>query len=173
MASLYSTDMSSVFSGGLVYEYSMEANGYGVVQINGDSVEELDDFKTLKEAFAKQQDPEGDGDYKEDGEPSQCPPRADNWEVDDTSLPAMPSRARRFLEEGAGEGPGLEGPGSQQAGEPSEGQATPGSGTVTSTATGASKTGAAAAVHAPSTSIAPIVCAFVVVATALFGTTLL
>ena len=43
---IYSTQMSSVFSGGLVYEYSNETNNYGLVQIDGDKVTKLTDLKT-------------------------------------------------------------------------------------------------------------------------------
>ena len=38
--SIYSSDMSAVYSGGLVYEYSEEENGYGLVTIDGSSVTE-------------------------------------------------------------------------------------------------------------------------------------
>lgn len=38
--SLYGTDMTGVYSGGLVYEYSEEGSKYGLVKINGNNVEE-------------------------------------------------------------------------------------------------------------------------------------
>lgn len=42
VASLYSTKTTGVFSRGLAYEYSLEANGFGVVKIKPDnSVQEL------------------------------------------------------------------------------------------------------------------------------------
>lgn len=50
---IYSTQMSSVFSGGLVYEYSNETNNYGLVQIDGDKVTKLTDFENLKMNTAK------------------------------------------------------------------------------------------------------------------------
>lgn len=161
--------MSSVFSGGLVYEYSEEDNNYGLVVINGDSIEELDDFQALRQAFADQENPSGDGGYKSNGSPSECPPRGPNWDVEDTALPAMPELARRFLNDGAGRGAGLDGDGSQEAGTASSTTATPGSGAVTSTAASATRTSAAGAVRAPDLSLAPIVCAFVVVLSACLG----
>ena len=51
---IYSTEMSSVFSGGLVYEYSEEASNYGLVELKGDSVTN-DDFDNLKSQFENQE----------------------------------------------------------------------------------------------------------------------
>ncbi|KAI9764232.1 MAG: beta-glucanosyltransferase [Geoglossum simile] len=121
VASLYSTDMTSVFSGGLVYEYSEEGTKYGLVKINGDGIEEGPDFDALKEAFAAKSDPSGDGNYKSNGKPSQCPPASADWNVTTDSLPAIPSPAQKFMTSGAGSGPGISGPGSQTAGTPSVG----------------------------------------------------
>ncbi len=158
--------MTGVFSGGLVYEYTEEGSKYGVVKIEGDEVEELDDYKALKSAFDKQENPSGDGGYQRESKSSSCPSRSANWEVEDTALPALPSNARRFFEQGAGTGPGLSGPGSQEAGEPSSGNAPPGSGAVTTTAARASPTraSAAAAVRAPAVFTAPLVGALIVLA---------
>mgnify|MGYP001165869530 CR=1 FL=1 len=62
IGSLYSTQMSSVFSGGLVYEYSNETNNYGLVQIVSDTeVTKLQDFDNLKEQYSKQENPSGNG----------------------------------------------------------------------------------------------------------------
>lgn len=176
VASLYSTDTSAVYSGGLVYEYTQEPSNYGLVEIEGDTVTELDDFKTLQAAFAAQPNPEGDGGAKTDGTPSQCPPESSTWEVSTDALPAIPENAKRFMTEGAGPGNGgLDGAGSQQAGEASSGTATAGSGAVTATASGArtTKTNAAGAFHAPESSISVLMCGLVVVASSLFGATLL
>lgn len=148
VASLYSEDMSSVFSGGLVYEYSFEGNKYGIVRINDDGdVEELEDFELLQKAFAEQKDPAGDGGYKKDGSPSQCPAASANWEVQNSSLPAIPAPAKKYLTDGAGTGAGLAGEGSQQAGTPSTEMATPGSGAVAGSSSGTS--GAISTLAAP------------------------
>ncbi|CDO56647.1 hypothetical protein DV495_001758 [Geotrichum candidum] len=46
--------LADVFSGGLVYEYSLEANNYGLVDIKSDgSVRLLDDFANLQTAYNK------------------------------------------------------------------------------------------------------------------------
>ncbi|KAI9884547.1 MAG: beta-glucanosyltransferase [Watsoniomyces obsoletus] len=165
VASLYSSSMTAVFSGGLVYEYSEEGSDYGVVKINGDDVEELEDYKALKSAFDKQDNPSGDGGYKREGRSSTCPRKSANWEVDDTALPALPANARKYYEQGAGTGVGLGGPGSQEAGEPSSGNAPPGSGAVTTTAAGASPTkkSAGVTIRVPAFFTAPLVGALIMV----------
>jgi len=121
VASLYSTSMTPVFSGGLVYEYSEEGTKYGLVKIDGDNVEELPDFDALKDAFAATSNPKGDGGYKSNGNPSKCPPASADWNVTTDALPAIPVLAQKFMNNGAGSGPGLGGPGSQTAGTPSTG----------------------------------------------------
>lgn len=104
IASLYSPNMTSVYSGGLAYEYTAEANGYGLVdaQFTPNA-----DFERLLAAYKATPNPSDDGGYSESPGPSECPPRSANWEVADTKLPAMPAMAERFMEEGAGRGPGL------------------------------------------------------------------
>lgn len=50
---IYSSDMSGVFSGGIVYEYAQGVNNYGIVTIGSDgSAQLMDDFYTLKDRFA-------------------------------------------------------------------------------------------------------------------------
>lgn len=55
VGAIYGEDFSSVFSGGIVYEYTQEDNEYGLVQVNkkDQSVTLLKDFYTLKDQFAK------------------------------------------------------------------------------------------------------------------------
>ncbi|KOG99038.1 1,3-beta-glucanosyltransferase [Saccharomyces eubayanus] len=99
---IYSTQMSSVFSGGLVYEYSNETNNYGLVQINGDKVTKLTDFENLKNEYSKVSDPQGDGGYSTSNNYSSCPDYEKGvWEANNT-LPAMPSAASAYFKSGAG-----------------------------------------------------------------------
>lgn len=145
VASLYSDDMTSVYSGGLVYEYSEETNGYGLVKINGDSVTENSDFQALMEAFKNTASPSGDGGYSDSNKPADCPGKSDTFELGSYSgeaLPAMPAKAQEFMRKGAGEGPGLDGEGSQNAGGGSTETASAGSGEVTMTATNSGATAA-------------------------------
>jgi len=192
VASLYSTKMTGVYSGGLVYEYAEEGSNYGLVKINGDSVSELPDFSALKSAYAGTPNPQGDGGYRSSGSASQCPPKSSTWDVTGDALPAIPEPAKKYMTSGAGKGPGLSGPGSQNAGTGSSGTASAGSGKVTATATGSSSSStgtsavkaasasgsssssaksAAGTVSAPD--FAPIVCGLVVVASSFLGATLL
>jgi hypothetical protein len=154
IASLYHTNMTSVYSGGLVYEYTVEPNGYGIVEIGDDGkITPNADFDRLKIAYEATDNPRGDGGYKQNGSASECPAESDDWEVSGTELPAMPTNAKKYMTEGAGTGPGLSGDGSHFAGEPSESTATAGSGAATRTPSGgAAPTGgssAAAGVEIP------------------------
>ncbi|KAK7514326.1 Glucanosyltransferase-domain-containing protein [Phyllosticta citriasiana] len=178
--SLYGTDMIGVYSGGLVYEWSEEGNKYGLVEIEGDKVNPKPDYQALKDALAKTPPPQGDGGYKPNGAPSQCPKKSNTWDIDTDALPAIPEPAKKYMTEGAGTPKGLNGPGSQNAGTESSGTATAGSGKVTATAsgrgaasTGGKKTGAAAAVPIPSLETAPFVCSLVVLVSTFLGAAML
>jgi hypothetical protein len=134
VASLYHTNMTSVYSGGLAYEYTFETNGYGLVQVGSDGkITPNDDFDRLAKAFAATDNPSGDGDYKSDVKASKCPDESEEWEVKGTSIPSLPSKAKAYMDDGAGDGPGLSGDGSHFAGTPSEGDAESGSGSPTRT----------------------------------------
>ncbi|KAM0285664.1 hypothetical protein ACHAQH_001370 [Verticillium albo-atrum] len=115
--SLMHRNMTSVYSGGMMYEYSMEDNDYGIVEIesNGD-IEELDEFQNLADAFSRWPAPSGDGSPAHSTTQSvSCPTQDSLWEVDGDEIPTMPEEAEQYMENGAGEGPGLRGPGSQNA----------------------------------------------------------
>lgn len=104
VASIYSTQMSGVFSGGLVYEYSDEGNHYGLVEINNDSsVTRLEDFTNLQQAYQNTPNPAGDGGYSNSYDYSVCP----DWNVTN-ELPEMPEDAQVYFEDGAGEGYGFD-----------------------------------------------------------------
>ncbi|KAG9776010.1 beta-glucanosyltransferase, partial [Aureobasidium melanogenum] len=174
VGSLYSTDMSSVYSGGLVYEYVEEDSKYGLVEISGDSVTELDDFATLQKMFSKTSNPQGDGGYNATAGSSACPAYSSpNWLVKDDSLPAIPDGAKKYMTQGAGKGAGLDGSGSQNAGGASTGTATAGSGSASETGKSSSTKNAAVGVQVPEWSFAPLVCGAVVIMSTLFGATLL
>lgn len=97
--SLYSTDMTVVFSGGLVYEYSQEDNKFGLVEISKDnkSVKKRDDFNNLMKQFKAVDNPSGDGDYQSDLKPSKCPAFAKGkWEANNT-LPTIDSASKKLI----------------------------------------------------------------------------
>ena len=110
--------MTGVYSGGIAYEYSLEPNDFGIVEINGDSVEELEDFEDLKRAYEAVEFPSGNGGAREENEASECPAQSDVWDVEDDTLPEIPEPALAMFDDGAGEGFGLVrgDPGSQFAG---------------------------------------------------------
>jgi hypothetical protein len=178
-AALYNSEMTFVYSGGLAYEYSMEANGYGMVTIDSSgSITEDPSFLTYQAALANNPGPSGDGGYNATGGASACPPQDSNWNVTSDALPAIPSDAVSYMTNGAGKGPGLSGPGSQDAGGSgtSTGTATPGSGSVTAVATGASSTSTkkSAAVGGPRPfDQSPIIVGVIVLACTVFGGMLL
>jgi 1,3-beta-glucanosyltransferase GAS5 len=136
VAALYNTEMTNVFSGGLVYEYSEEGNGYGLVTISGNTVTPNAQFTALESAFKGTPNPTGSGGAMSSSPASTCPPESDQWEVPNDNLPAIPSAAAAYMKTGAGPGPGLTGDGSQAAGDAqneSTGTATAGSGAVQTT----------------------------------------
>ncbi|KAK3715976.1 1,3-beta-glucanosyltransferase [Vermiconidia calcicola] len=134
VATLYSSQMTSVYSDVLVYEYSEEGSGYGLVTINGNFAPvEKSDFKALMQAFFNTKSPAGAGGAKPNGSPSQCAKHSKTWEVTDfqgADLPSISTGAQKYMSKGAGEAPGLNGPGSQNAGGTSTGTSKAGSGQV-------------------------------------------
>ncbi|KAK4079465.1 CAZyme family GH72 [Trichoderma harzianum] len=50
---IYGPEMTHVFSGGVVYEYTEEENHYGLVNITGDTLQILGDYNRLKAQLAK------------------------------------------------------------------------------------------------------------------------
>lgn len=181
VATLYSDKMSSVYSGGLAYEYTQEAGNpkYGLVKVSGDTATNQPDFKDLSDAFEKVQDFKGDHGYKTSGTKSECPPKSDTFLVDGNGgLPIFPPSAKKYMTQGAGTGQGLleDAPGSQEVGAETSGTASAGSGepTKTGSASGSgTASGAAGALRAPEMSFAPVWCCLVALAGTFLGATLL
>lgn len=171
--------MTSLYSGGLVYEYSEEGSGYGLVTISGTSVTEKDDFSALQSAFSNTASPSGDGGYNSTGGANGCPAKSTTWNFDGDGLPAIPDKAAAMMKSGAGSGPGLKGAGSQDAGAGSTGTASAGSGVAqatgtsssgASTSSGAKKSGASAL---SPMDVRPFLISGVVVISSFFGALLL
>ena len=167
--------MTGVYSGGLVYEYSNEANEFGLVEI-GSSITKKPDFAALQKAYAGTPNPSGDGGYTTSNKPSQCPAKSSTWLPGSDSLPSIPAAAMQYFSKGAGTGPGLKGnngAGSQNAGSASTGTATAGSGQATSTASSGSSGSAASGLRIPEMTVAPFVAAVAVIVSSLMGASLL
>ncbi|CAD0113530.1 unnamed protein product [Aureobasidium uvarum] len=187
VSALYNQEMTGVYSGGLVYEYSEEGSDYGLVTISGSTVTPNGDFTYLQAAFSNNTAPSGDGGYHSDNTASTCPPASNTWNTGDFTgedLPAIPSDAKKYMTSGAGTGPGLAGPGSQDAGTDNVATASAGSGSATRTASGsastgsgasgsATHTGAASRVNMGEVSFAPLVMTGLVALSTLLGATLL
>lgn len=143
---LMNSEMTGVYSGGIVYQYAEEADnpGYGLVSIQGSSVSEMSDFTAYSTALSANPTPSGDGGFTSTTNTQACPSVDSDWLVSNTLLPAIPTGATKYMTAGAGTGPGLDGDGSQNAGGTSTGDASPGSGSATTTAK-ASGTGKSAA----------------------------
>ncbi|KAK8139562.1 hypothetical protein PG984_000685 [Apiospora sp. TS-2023a] len=140
MSALMDKEMTGVYSGGLLYEYTKEGNGYGIVDAKSKDVTGPD-FTKFKDALKKYPTPTGDGGAASTTHSSKCPPKDDDWLVENDSLPAIPDAAKKYMKDGAGTGPGLKGSGSQNSGSTSTGTAAPGSGSVEATSSGKSEGG--------------------------------
>ena len=104
IAALYGTQMTSTFSGGIVYEYSQETSNYGIVDLSSGSVQTLADFSTIKTKFAAA-NPSGLSGARSRGSPSTCPGNTTDfsgvWEAG--VLPAQPAAAAAYIKGGAGQ----------------------------------------------------------------------
>ncbi|GKT45132.1 1,3-beta-glucanosyltransferase gel1 [Colletotrichum spaethianum] len=137
VGALMNSEMTGVYSGGLMYEYSMEANNYGIVNISGSTVTELTEYANFKSALSKYPTPTGDGGAAKTSHAADCPTSDAAWQVDPSEIPTIPKDAEKYMTAGAGDGPGLNGSGSQTAGDSaSDGETT--GGTASPTATGGS-----------------------------------
>lgn len=87
--------MTGVYSGGLVYEYSQEGNGYGLVTIKSSSdVETGTDYPYLKSVLAANPAPTGSAGATASQAASKCPSSDSNWNVTSDALPAIPDKAK-------------------------------------------------------------------------------
>ncbi|KAL1900088.1 1,3-beta-glucanosyltransferase [Ceratocystis pirilliformis] len=132
LESLMSTNMTGVYSGGIVYEYSMEDNKYGIVKIGDSKVEELDEFSSYSKALSSYAAPTDAAGAASTTHAVACPTKDATWEVDPAIIPDIPAKAATYMSKGAGTGQGLSTTGSQTNGD---------SGLSTSNSTDADKNG--------------------------------
>ncbi|KAL3427450.1 glycolipid anchored surface protein [Phlyctema vagabunda] len=92
---LYGSDMSEVFSGGIVYEYFQEDNDYGLVSVDGDSVSTLSDYNAWATEIASVTvTGVNSASYTPTNTVQQdCPAVATNWLVSESGLPPTPNQA--------------------------------------------------------------------------------
>ncbi|KAM5352528.1 hypothetical protein ACJ41O_005250 [Fusarium nematophilum] len=171
LEALMSDDMTSVYSGGLMYEYSIEDNDFGIVTLSGDNVKPIKEYSLFKEALANNPAPTGDGGAAKTTHAVECPTSESVWQVDPSMVPEMPSEAEKYMEDGAGTGPGIKGKGSHFA-------ADSGTATANATAGSSTSTGGAQASEdddsaASSLGLGPLYVTAAATCFALFGTFLL
>ena len=91
-----SPKMTGTHSGGLMYEYAMEENGYGIVGIgSGGSVKELEGFAKFASTLSANPALTGDGGAAKTTHSVACPTKDANWLVNSTLLPAIPEVAKQ------------------------------------------------------------------------------
>jgi len=92
VGTIFSDDMTDVWSGGIVYMYFEEANKYGLVSADGDDVKTLDDFKyysseinKISPSYAKKSS------VKLASSTLSCPASASTWKAS-SKLPPTPDK---------------------------------------------------------------------------------
>lgn len=155
VATIYSTPFTTVFSGGLVYEYSQEVSDYGLVDVNGSSVSVLPDYTNLMKAFAGTANPSGDGGYQTGIPASNCPANTSTFSGvwAENVLPAQPAGAAQYFKNGAGTPLGLT-VNTQDAGADAVSNVTAGSTTSSTSTFGSSSGSSATSSSSPSASAA-------------------
>ncbi|KAK5057553.1 hypothetical protein LTR84_011553 [Exophiala bonariae] len=91
---LYGPDMNDVWSGGIVYMYFQEANDYGLVTIDGNSVSTLADFNFLATQIAQNANPTGvnSASYNPTNTAAaSCPAVGSDWQAA-SALPPTPNQ---------------------------------------------------------------------------------
>lgn len=110
------TNMTGVYSGGLMYEYSVEENEFGIVELDGNKQEIKSgrEYDNLKSAMSAYPSPTSNHPAESTTHAVECPSSNNrDWQVNPTLLPAMPKEAEKFFDERVEKGFGLKGDGSQ------------------------------------------------------------
>ncbi|KAI1396842.1 carbohydrate-binding module family 43 protein [Hypoxylon fuscum] len=79
---LYSSQMTDVFSGGIVYMFHQEENDYGLVKISGDTATTMKNYKTLQSKLADVKPSSTAMDsYNPTNSPAACPGTSETWKA--------------------------------------------------------------------------------------------
>lgn len=176
---MMNSEMTGVYSGGLMYEYSYEDNKYGIVELKGGlkatTVDKLDEYDAFKSALKNNPAPTGAGGAASTTHSVSCPTSNAGWQVNPSLVPQMPSQAEKYMKDGAGKGPGfdLSGDGSQNAGDSGTSTASVTGGAASPTGSGAKESDSAGVTTFGPVEKAPFIITGMVVFFTLFGTLLL
>ncbi|KAI0123994.1 Glucanosyltransferase-domain-containing protein [Xylariales sp. AK1849] len=89
---LYSSEMTDVFSGGIVYMYFEEDNDFGLVSVSGDDVSTMKNYDALSTKLAAvSPSSTSSGAYTPTNTAQSCPSVGDSWKAADV-LPPTPNR---------------------------------------------------------------------------------
>ncbi|CZT47096.1 related to 1,3-beta-glucanosyltransferase [Rhynchosporium secalis] len=95
VAAIYGSNMTEVFSGGIVYEYFQEENDYGLASADGTSISTLADYAPFSSQLnAAKPTGVNSATYRPTNTVGQsCPAVASTWAVSETGLPPTPNQA--------------------------------------------------------------------------------
>nr|P56092.1 RecName: Full=Protein EPD1; AltName: Full=Essential for pseudohyphal development 1; Flags: Precursor [Candida maltosa]BAA21103.1 EPD1 [Candida maltosa] len=93
VGTLFGSDMTDVWSGGIVYMYLQEENNYGLVSVSGSSVSTLQDFNSYKSEILdiSPSSVQASAESASGVSRTSCPTNTDNWEAS-TELPPTPDK---------------------------------------------------------------------------------
>ncbi|CUM51075.1 Protein EPD1 [Debaryomyces fabryi] len=91
VGTIYGSDMTDVWSGGIVYMYFQEENDYGLVSVSGNSVSTLKDFSYLKAELASISPSGVSSSSIGSTSVTSCPTSTSNWSAA-TKLPPTPDQ---------------------------------------------------------------------------------
>ncbi|KAI1454223.1 carbohydrate-binding module family 43 protein [Annulohypoxylon moriforme] len=79
---LYSSQMTDVFNGGIVYMFHEEENDYGLVKVSGNTASPMKNYKALQSKLADVKPSSTSmAAYNPTNSPAACPAISDNWKV--------------------------------------------------------------------------------------------
>lgn len=91
VGTIYSSQMTGVWSGAIVYMYFQEENNYGLVSVDGNSVSTLVDYNNLKSQLASVRPTLATAGSNSSATVASCPSPTSNWDAA-TNLPPTPDK---------------------------------------------------------------------------------
>ncbi len=91
---IYGSNMTEVFSGGIVYEFFQEENDYGLASVDGSSISTLADYAPFSSQLnAAKPTGVNSASYSPANSALACPTVASTWDVAPTGLPPTPNQS--------------------------------------------------------------------------------